>query len=342
MRNAAWPWRLLLTCLLLLVVGAVGIDCRHSSLESEAAASASAPVHLTAAPVPTSSKPGASGSVAPVRKPARGLWWKVTSGGTTMYLLGSIHVASADLYPLDPRIESAFSSADALVLEVDLTQIHLASVGMKMGEVASYPAGDSLDRHVTAKTIQLLEKYAPGGLMSVSTLKRFRPWFVATTILQAKLERLGYDQAHGLDQHFAELAKGKKEVIGLETLDDQVEIFAKMPENTQRLMLEQTLDDLDQIEPTMKSVVQAWRRGDPELLDEQMLTPMRAPEFRPVFVKLFAVRNLNWERKLLEYLQTRKTYFVVVGAGHLIGKDSVIDLLERRHYQVVPQWKGAN
>jgi len=252
--------------------------------------------------------------------------------------VGSIHVARADLYPLDPRIEQAYADADALVLEIDLTKTNLVSAAMRMGKLGRYPPGDSLDRHVSTETLRKLEKHAPGGLLSASTLKQFRPWFVATTILQTKLEKLGYDPAHGLDRHFADLAeKDDKEVIGLETIDEQIDIFTSMPEATQVLMLEQTLDDLDEIEPMMQLVLDAWRRGDPKVVDEEMIEPLRTPQLRPLFTKMFSERNRRWDRALAEYEKSERTYFVVVGAGHLVGKDSVVDLIERRGRKVVRQ-----
>ncbi len=336
MKTLAYRWKLLVV---VLAIALVGTGCRRDASTNEpppaASASSTAPLPARSLAAPGSSK------AAPHRAPAQGLWWKVTSGPATIYLLGSIHVARADLYPLDPRIEQAFSASDVLVVEVDLTKVNQFNVALKMQKLGTYPAGDSLDRHVSAEILRKLEKHAPGGLYSASTLKHFRPWLVAMTILQTKLAKLGYDPEHGLDNHFMDQAKESKDIVGLETIDEQIEMFTGMPEATQVLMLEQTLDDLDEIEPTMKLVLDAWRRGDPKAVDEELIAPMRTPELQPVFEQMFSARNRRWDQALAKYAKSDRTYFVVVGAGHLVGKDSVVDLLQRRGEKVVPQWKGS-
>ncbi len=330
-------WKLLFAILAVLLWSGSGSGCRRGDSPDRATASAAAPASTPSTTPNRPTTPAPSGS-ATAHVPARGLWWKTTAGQATVYLLGSVHVARADLYPLDPRIEHAFASADVLVLEIDLTRINLISAAMKMSRAARYPAGDSLERHVSAATMDKLRRHAPGGLLSASTLQQFQPWFVATTILQSRLEKLGYDPSQGLDRHFADQAQGQKEVIGLETMDEQVGLFTQMPESSQVLMLEQTLDDLDQIEPTMQLVFEAWRRGDPKPIDEQLLVPLRTANLRPLFDKLFVTRNRNWTKEIGRYLQSDRTYFVVVGAGHLVGPDSVVDLLERENHPVISQW----
>ena len=75
--------------------------------------------------------------------------------------------------------------------------------------------------------------------------------------LLEELEKLGYDQAHGLDRHFADRA-GEKEVVGLESLKDQIGIFTGMPERIQVLMLEQTLEDLARVQTELETAFERW------------------------------------------------------------------------------------
>ena len=75
--------------------------------------------------------------------------WKVTSGQGTAYLLGSIHVAKPEIYPLDERIQKASEASDALVAEVDASEDKMPALAGMMIQKAVYPPDDSLERHIS-------------------------------------------------------------------------------------------------------------------------------------------------------------------------------------------------
>jgi uncharacterized protein YbaP (TraB family) len=58
------------------------------------------------------------------------------------------------------------------------------------------------------------------------------------------------------------------------------------------------------------------------------------PEIRPVFEKLFYRRNREMAAKIEKFLQAKDTAFIVVGAGHLIGRDGIIELLKAKGFAV--------
>src|SRR5688572_987104 len=62
----------------------------------------------------------AAASPAPAQtSPNRGLIWKIERAGQTGWLVGSLHLLTADAYPLPPALDAAFASADVLVEEAD-------------------------------------------------------------------------------------------------------------------------------------------------------------------------------------------------------------------------------
>ena len=50
---------------------------------------------------------------------------------------------------------------------------------------------------------------------------------------------------------------------------------------------------------------------------------------------LLYTRNKNWIPIMSEQMSTNKTFFAV-GAGHLGGKDGVIDLLKKEGFKLTP------
>jgi uncharacterized protein YbaP (TraB family) len=50
--------------------------------------------------------------------------------------------------------------------------------------------------------------------------------------------------------------------------------------------------------------------------------------------KIFYERNDAMTQKIEEFLQTDKTYFVAVGAGHLVGERGIVQQLRDKNYTV--------
>ena len=118
--------------------------------------------------------------------------WKISSPTATVLLLGSIHVVSRDLYPLDPRIESAFQTAHTLVLEIPLDTAAQQQVAQKLARAGAYPAGDSIDLHLAREVLELLHRHLKRSGSSFDRVRPLRPWFVAVILILDEMQRLGY------------------------------------------------------------------------------------------------------------------------------------------------------
>jgi uncharacterized protein YbaP (TraB family) len=262
--------------------------------------------------------------------------WKIASPTATVHLLGSVHVASQDIYPLDPRIESAFQRAQTLVLETSLDPAAQVQMGQKMAAVGSYPPGDSIDLHLDRETLALLQQRLNKSGAPFTTVRSYRPWFLAAILVLAEMQRLGYQPQLGIDTYFAERAKDRKRVVGLETIDEQVALFSGMSGRLQEGMLKDALAKLDELGELMAKTLSLWRTGDAKAVDELMVAPMRR-DFPDVFERLFMDRNRKMATAIEGYLKTSGEYFVVVGSGHLIGEEGILDLLQLKGYAVVQQ-----
>ena len=68
-----------------------------------------------------------------------------------------------------------------------------------------------------------------------------------------------------------------------------------------------------------------------------MLKPARAKEYKAMYAKLFTDRNKAMTKKIVGFLKTEGTYFVIVGAGHLVGEDGIVELLKAKKFKPVQQ-----
>jgi len=262
--------------------------------------------------------------------------WRIASPTVTVHLLGSVHVASQDIYPLDPRIESAFQRAQTLVLETSLDPAAQVQMGQKMAAAGIYPPGDSIDLHLDRETLGLLQQRLKTSGAPFTTLRSYRPWFVAVILVLDEMQRVGYHPQLGIDTYFAERARNGKRVVGLETIDEQIALFSGMSDALQEGMLKDALTKLDGLGALMAKAQSLWRTGDAKAIEELLVAPMRR-DFPDVFRRLFVDRNRKMATAIEGYLKTTGEYFVVVGSGHLIGPEGILDLLQTKGYVLVQQ-----
>ena len=262
--------------------------------------------------------------------------WRIASPTVTVHLLGSVHVASQDIYPLDPRIESAFQRAQTLVLETSLDPAAQVQMGQKMAAAGIYPPGDSIDLHLDRETLGLLQQRLKTSGAPFTTLRSYRPWFVAVILVLDEMQRVGYHPQLGIDTYFAERARNGKRVVGLETIDEQIALFSGMSDALQEGMLKDALTKLDGLGALMAKAQSLWRTGDAKAIEELLVAPMRR-DFPDVFRRLFVDRNRKMATAIEGYLKTTGEYFVVVGSGHLIGPEGILDLLQAKGYVLVQQ-----
>jgi uncharacterized protein YbaP (TraB family) len=261
--------------------------------------------------------------------------WKVRSKTGTAYLFGSVHLAQPDIYPLPKTIEESFDKAAVLAVEADPGQAGDASLQQQMLSAAMYPGSDTLRQHLSPKTYELTAREMEKLGLPLEQFSKFKPWFLAMTIEILEFSRLGYNQENGLDVYFAGKAKGKKRIVELESFDYQIKLLGGFSDREQELFLLYTLKDVDELDKGIGELMGAWRTGDAKAMERLVMKSLReVPEIRPIYDKLFFVRNREMAAKVEQLLRSQETAFVVVGAAHLVGAEGVVELLRQKGYPV--------
>jgi uncharacterized protein YbaP (TraB family) len=259
--------------------------------------------------------------------------WKIQSQKNAVYLLGSVHFLKEDSYPLAGAIERAFDDSQELVLEVDFGALDPARSQRVMLEKGLYENGKTLEGSLSKETYASVQKTMREWGMDIRALNRFEPWFVALTVMNLRLQKLGYDPNRGVDKYFFDKARtSRKEVLGLETFEFQIDLFDELPADTQESMLLQTLSDLEVMETELHRVVRSWVSGDVEVLDSLLLGSFK--EYPAVYQGLILKRNQKWLPSFERFLAQDKNIMLVVGAGHLVGEDGIIAVLRKKGYVV--------
>jgi uncharacterized protein YbaP (TraB family) len=160
-------------------------------------------------------------------------------------------------------------------------------------------------------------------------LRGFRPWLVALTLTTQALEAEGFSAELGIDEHFRRAAVGHKRIEALETVEAQMKLFTSLSAAAEEQLLRQTLEELDAYGSELDAAFRLWSAGDASGIDGLLVEPMQR-EYPDLFERLFAERNREMVARLLEMSKVPGHYFVVVGAGHLVGSSGILALLVAR------------
>jgi uncharacterized protein YbaP (TraB family) len=259
--------------------------------------------------------------------------WRVQGKTNSLYLFGSIHFLKKEFYPLPAPIENAYKNSARVVFETDIEQMGSAETREKITRLGGLPAEDTLKSRLSKETYSRLEAYLKEARLPEHALDAYQPWMSAVALLGIHLQRLGYDPEQGVEKYFlAKAQEDKKPTIGLETVDSQLSLFTDLSKSEQEAMLAETLADISRFDKILTQMVKAWETGDAKALDAIVLEEMR--NFPELYKKLLSDRNQKWVGTLETLLKDDKDVFVTVGAAHLVGKDSVIELLKKKGFKV--------
>lgn len=270
--------------------------------------------------------------------------WKASSNsGATLYLLGTIHVFKSEYYPLPDEMEKAFAKSKGLLVEINTTKSDPAVLRSLLAQKGIYAPSDDLSKHIDPQTAKQLQKYCSRGPLKFENMLRFKPWMVCLQIVELEMGRLGYSPKDGIDLHLMNEANSTgKRIIGLETEEFQLGLLAGFSPELQSEWLRQSLMDLDTTEKDAKDLMNAWKNGDGQAMDDLMTKDLKDhPEFTPVQEKLIYERNESMAQKLEAYLAGTDTYMCAVGSAHLVGPRGIVELLKKKGY-FIKQVKAAD
>jgi uncharacterized protein YbaP (TraB family) len=260
--------------------------------------------------------------------------WELHGKHNTVYLLGSIHTLRASDYPLAPAVVDAYKNAKSLVMEIDLNELDSAEVQSEMLASATLTDGKTLHDILGAARYARAETMAREVGLDLALFDQFAPWFAAEAISQMQLMQLGFDPSSGVEMYFVGRARTDgKSIAGLETAHDQLVLFESMPMETQSNYLLASLEQAHDLPKDVNDMVRAWQRGDTHWFESEVKSDLgRDPA---VYQSLLVSRNRKWIARIERLLDDDENHLVIVGTAHLVGRDSVIDLLQKDGVEAV-------
>lgn len=295
---------------------------------SAAGSDASAETDAPAAPVAEPATVAAG-----VTQNAPGCLFTLRSPTNTVYLLGSMHLGTNEIYPLPSGIDRAYAESERVVFEVPPDSMDAPSVQTRLMAAGMYSDGSKLADHVPKDLYEdLTEEAKTLGIPEVA-IQQFRPWMAGMTVGLMALMREGFEPSLGIEHYVLEHARRDgKLVTGLETVDFQIGLFKNLTDEQSLATLKQSLLDLSRTGELSDDLNDFWLSGDVDSL--AMLTNETFTSL-PEIARLFLYdRNTAWIPAIEHYIGDSLDVLVVVGAAHLGGEGGVIDLLREKGHEI--------
>ena len=249
----------------------------------------------------------------------------VGDGGRVLHLLGSVHVLPDGALPLPPHVDAVYERADVVAFEIDLdaAQADLAAVIAR-----------ATDEETVADALAAGQRDSLGASLArlglpPGALDGYEPWFAGLTVGVLALQRSGLAaRAGGVDAHlFTRAGADGKRRVALETAEDQLAAFDDLPLAVQvRSLMAAAAAPPDLLAGQFETLVEAWGSGDDDRLASLLEDESAGPE---VAEAVLLRRNRAWVPQIVALLSGPEPALVVVGAAHLVGPGSVVDLLRR-------------
>ena len=272
-------------------------------------------------------------AVAPVA--ADDFIWKFSGPEGSGYLMGSIHLLKSEYYPLSGIVMKAFRDSGILAVEADISPEKMGEAALLQINRGLYPEGDCLRNHVKEETYALARDRLEKLGMDISGFKRFKPWLLALTLVSMDMMRMGFDPSFGVDRHFLEKAKGRMEILELEGLEKQMNLFDGFSDALNDRFLFNNIQETGRSRQEVEAMVNAWRMGDVARMETLVTESVkRFPDLADLYRVVILERNASMVDSIIRMLVPEKRVFVVVGAAHLVGEKGIVELMKTRGFQL--------
>lgn len=269
--------------------------------------------------------------------------WRVTNAPAPVYLVGSLHALRGSEYPLPAVIDRAIANSQQVILEIDPDAKDAPLLRSRLLSAGAYPSGVTIDQKVSPKTFSLLKRIAR---VRLSEYAHYKPWAIAFFTLWQEPDRVRRESRRRLDRYSrrrvdrsARLSvdryvynkiRGRKQIGGLETVDEFVQAFSNMSDADSESYLLETIGYGQRFPQLFTDTIAAWNSGD-----THRMYRLYAPRTKNSgYWRWLESRNLIWASRIEEAIRSGKSSTVVAGALHFCGPRSIIALLQKRGYKL--------
>lgn len=262
--------------------------------------------------------------------------WEVEKDGKSLLIGGTCHCLSKTDYPLPAPYEKAYQVAKRLVFECDMDVLESPEMPARMYKAYRYPKGKTMKDYLSPEVYKDLERVCASNAVPLSFYvdSGYKPSLPLLSLSMMQLMKLKIKPEWGVDTRFHKRAKADgKPCGGLESVDLQIRLLSSLSDGIEDQFVQYSLKDIESTNTQFMQIVQAWKVADTQLLAE-LIHSQLGVQFAPIYQRLIVDRNRSWVPVIEGLLKTPEVEFVLVGTGHLVGKENVLQLLAEKGYTI--------
>jgi uncharacterized protein YbaP (TraB family) len=264
--------------------------------------------------------------------------WRVKTDHAEIYLFGTLHALPPGLNWRTKAYDVAYAEAKTVWFEAALDGADPQTLQNMLARYGMDP-----DRRLSQKlppdALAQLERQA-----DLRRIDHLRPWAAALMLSMQPMLNQGAKVETGADLTMTRVARGEAKTIRtFESLEDQVRVFASLPEVAEVRYLTEVIRErappmvttkATPAGPSPEDLEQAWMDGDLARLGPALVGGMKADN-PGLYDALLKRRNLAWADTLTKELaEGSGVELVNVGALHLVGDDGLPALLAARGFKI--------
>ena len=261
----------------------------------------------------------------------QGLLWEITSAsGQPSYLFATIHSEDPRVTKLHGTVQKKFDQADVFCAEMHMNITTQIIMTQGMMYLNGQTLDQKIDQELFEKTISLISKYG----IPEQIAPMFKPW-AAGLILSVPAPKTGQYLDYVLYQ---QAQKKGKQLCGLETPQEVIELFDETPMKTQVNLLQTAVREHASMDKMLEEMIGLYLERDLDKLraySDRELEKSGKDVSALVNDGLITQRNRNMLETMRAQMK-KGNAFIAVGALHLPGETGLLSMLEKRGYRVRP------
>ncbi|MFN5248095.1 MAG: TraB/GumN family protein [Bacteroidota bacterium] len=258
------------------------------------------------------------------------LLWEISGNGLQQpsYLFGTIHMICKEDFTFSELAKQKFNASKQVYLELDMDDPKLQSVMMGLMQL---PDKETLKNKLGENNFNRLDSFLKKEMnMNLAVFNGFKPMMVMSLLAQRLLSCAAMES---YEINFVKMAsEQKKELLGLERVEDQVAVFDAIPDSLEIRSIMSIVNNFESQKNEFNRMSSLYKAQNLESLYQLMVA---SPEMMGSQELLLDRRNRNWIPIMESAMKISSTFFAV-GAGHLAGSQGVLELLKKKGYKVKP------
>lgn len=271
--------------------------------------------------------------IPPLGEPAL---WTVMDEDTTVHMFGTVHILRPETEWKTDALRAVLDEVDALYFEADVTSPEAAAeMASLVPRLGVFTDGTRLSDLLDEEQAREVQETADIIGVPMSAIEPMKPWLATVQMSVLALEKQGYDAGSGVEMVLGEYAEDNNiPTRYLETAAQQLGFFADLPMDDQIDFLVTSAIQIEDEPNMLDELVSEWAEGDVDDLAAMMAEPdVMGSDM--VYDVLIVERNANWTEQVKALMEAEAgTFMLAVGAAHLAGEDSVVEMLRADGYEV--------